>query len=210
MFQVTSLSVTLLIFHCAFCSEVKIENVTDLSSGQNILSDGSKCVTTYERVEHVVHDTVYQHQCSEYHVPQCNVTHVAGFKDALETRCTPGQSQSQSWITEKINWLCAPIISQERPRYWIDSNPAAFNSKCKQVRNKALKKECKMEYKAECFQVMVQVKTRWWGNYNLCEAELCADRNLQNLKFIWDPRLEAVSLQRTCATCYSFISSSQT
>ena len=93
-----------------------------------------------------------------------------------------------------LDWLCAPIMSQERPRYWIDSNPAAFNSKCKKVRNKALKKECKMEYKAECFQVMVQVKTRWWGNYNLCDAELCADRNLQNLKFIWDPRLEGMCL----------------
>ena len=99
MFQVT-LSVTVLVLHRAFCYELKRENVTDISSGENkkIPSDASRCVTEYEEVEQVVHDSVYQHQCSEHHVSRCRVTHVTGLKDALETRCTPGQSPSQSWI----------------------------------------------------------------------------------------------------------------
>ena len=125
MFQVTSLSVANLILHCVFCSEVKRENVTDISSAVEVLEsrlEASRCVTSYESVEQVVHDTVYQHQCHMYNVSRCNVTHVPGFKDAAETRCTPGQSQSQSWITiangAMIHSLfCAPIISHLRPRY---------------------------------------------------------------------------------------------
>ena len=102
MFQVTSLSGAILILHCVFCSEVKRENVTDILSAEDIPDsrlEASRCVTSYESVEQVVHDTVYQHQCHVYHVSRCNVTHVTSFKDTSETRCTPGQSQSQSWIT---------------------------------------------------------------------------------------------------------------
>ena len=43
MFQVTSLSVAILILHCVFCSEVKREK-----------REASRCVTSYERVEQVV------------------------------------------------------------------------------------------------------------------------------------------------------------
>ena len=93
-----------------------------------------------------------------------------------------------------IRYFVHPLLATWDPGIELTPTPSAFNTKCKRVQNKGFKKECKMEYKAECFQVMVQVKTRWWGNYNLCEAELCADRNLQNLKFIWDPRLEGMCL----------------
>ena len=80
------------------------------------------CETKYEKVEQIVHDTVYQHTCSEYHVPQCNVTHVSSVKDSSETRCVP-----------------------------------SYNTKCKRIKKNEVKKQCNMEYKAECFQVIIQV-----------------------------------------------------
>ena len=84
--------------------------------------DEAACVTKFERVETIVHDTVYQRTCHQYHVSQCNVTKVPTTKDSLETRCIP-----------------------------------SYHSQCRKVGKTVMRKECKTEHKAECFQVFIQV-----------------------------------------------------
>ena len=87
-----------------------------LSDVENTLKDRldteaiGGCVTTYEKVEQVVHDTVYRHQCSEHHVSRCNVTHVTRFKDGSETRCIPGRAESASILDKGKNDFVHPLL----------------------------------------------------------------------------------------------------
>ena len=73
MFQVTKLSISFLILHCVFCSEVKSENMTEISSSDvNIIAERNSdsryrnCVTTFEQVEHMVHYSVMCHITSRH------------------------------------------------------------------------------------------------------------------------------------------------
>ena len=116
-FARTDILSTILLFYSII---VSCDNSTEIRRIETL--SGETCVTKYERVETIVHDTVYQHSCASYHVSQCNVTHVPTIRDSVETRCVP-----------------------------------SYETSCKKVDKNVMRKECRREYKAECFQVLVQV-----------------------------------------------------
>ena len=116
-FARTDILSTILLFYSII---VSCDNSTEIRRIETL--PGETCVTKYERVETIVHDTVYQHSCASYHVSQCNVTHVPTIRDSVETRCVP-----------------------------------SYETSCKKVDKNVMRKECRREYKAECFQVLVQV-----------------------------------------------------
>ena len=44
------------------------------------------CMTSYERKESVVQDTVYQQKCVNVTLPICHITHIKATRTELETR----------------------------------------------------------------------------------------------------------------------------
>ena len=135
-YQIAKIFLGFLLLECIIvvkCKNIQEVESSDTSVTKSILQQAKqeKCVTKYEKVEQVVHDTVFQQQCFHYNVSQCNVTHVPAVQDTTQTRCVP-----------------------------------SYNTKCSKVKKTELRKECKLEYKAECFQVIIKVKYRIWSNYN--------------------------------------------
>ena len=55
------------------------------------------CLTSYERKESVVHDTVYQQKCINVTLPYCLLSHIPATRTALETRYRAQTSRRQEY-----------------------------------------------------------------------------------------------------------------
>ena len=71
--------------------ETTVENISpraaeSLNNSKSAMRESWDCMTSYERKESVVQDTVYQQKCVNVTLPICHITHIQATRTELETR----------------------------------------------------------------------------------------------------------------------------